>query len=205
MTFSFPEGLAPETYPLAWLVGSWRGPGFISYPDIPERPAVTETEFASDGGPYLLYRSTTWLLDGELASLEERVDATALRAGQLWSTESGFWRVTPSVPDDARTLTETGSAAEAAGKGERVEIEVLVSDASGYASTSYGHARGPQVEFASETIMRTASAAAVAAERRIYGLVRSELFWATDLAAFGHELQSYASGRLQRLDGAAPE
>lgn len=205
MTFSFPEGLAPETYPLAWLVGSWRGPGFISYPDIPERPVVTETEFASDGGPYLLYRSTTWLLDGELASLEERVDATALRAGQLWSTESGFWRVTPSVPDDARTLTETGSAAGAAGKGERVEIEVLVSDASGYASTSYGHARGPQVEFASETIMRTASAAAVAAERRIYGLVRSELFWATDLAAFGHELQSYASGRLQRLDGAAPE
>jgi hypothetical protein len=200
MTFTFPEGLAPEVYPLAWLVGQWRGPGFISYPDIPERPVVTETEFASDGGPYLLYRSTTWLLDGELASLEERVDAATLRAGQLWSTESGFWRVTPTVPDDARTLTDSGPTP--AGGGERVEIEVLVSDASGYATTSYGHARGPQVEFASETIMRTASAAAVAAERRIYGLVRSELFWATDLAAFGHELQSYASGRLQRQDGA---
>ena len=27
MTFAFPDGLAPEAYPLAWLVGRWSGTG----------------------------------------------------------------------------------------------------------------------------------------------------------------------------------
>ena len=31
MPFAIPEGLAPEVYRLAWLVGWWRGPGTVSY------------------------------------------------------------------------------------------------------------------------------------------------------------------------------
>jgi len=34
VSFAIPDGLAPEVYPLAWLVGSWRGEGVISYPGI---------------------------------------------------------------------------------------------------------------------------------------------------------------------------
>lgn len=196
MTFSFPEGLAPEVYPLAWLVGRWRGPGFLGYPDIPKRPIVTEVSFDHDGGPYLAYSATSWLLDGELETLEERVDLASLRAGQVWSTESGHWRVTPKPPDDASALTEERPAGEAPAS----EVEVLLSDPSGYVSVYLGRAQGPRIELATDVVARTNMGAEITAASRIYGLVQSELFWAWDIAAFGHELQSYASGRLQRVD-----
>jgi hypothetical protein len=194
VTFSFPEGLAPEVYPLAWLVGRWRGPGFVAYPDIPKRAVVTEVTFDHDGGPYLRYEATSWLLDGELESLEQRVDASSLRAGEVWSTETGYWRVTPKPPDDASSLTEQG------GGGAPVsEVEVLLADPSGYVSVYLGRAQSPRIELATDVVARTNMGAEVTAASRIYGLVQSELFWAWDIAAFGHELQSYASGRLQRL------
>jgi hypothetical protein len=195
VTFSFPEGLAPEVYPLAWLVGRWRGPGFLGYPDIPKRPVVTEVTFDHDGGPYLHYVSTTWLLDGELASLEERVDVDSLVAGQHWGTETGYWRVTPRPPDDASSLTEQPAAPGSVAH----DVEVLVADPSGYVSVFVGRAQGPRIELATDVVARTNMGAEVTASSRIYGLVQSELFWAWDLAAFGHELQSYASGRMQRL------
>ena len=50
--------LAPEVYPLAWLVGRWRGPGVVGYPGIDETTFVQEVEFDHDGGPYLRYSST---------------------------------------------------------------------------------------------------------------------------------------------------
>lgn len=195
MTFSFPEGLAPEVYPLAWLVGRWRGPGFLGYPDIPKRPIVTEVELDHDGGPYLRYQATTWLLDGELSSIEDRVDLEDLKVGQLWATESGYWRVTPSPPDDASALTGATPDQGAAPS----EVEVLVADPSGHVSVYVGRAQGPRIELVTDVVARTNFGAEVTAGSRIYGLVQSELFWAWDLAAFGHELQSYASGRMQRL------
>lgn len=194
MTFSFPEGLAPEVYPLAWLVGRWRGPGFLGYPDIPKRAIVTDVEFDHDGGPYLRYRATTWLLDGELDSIETKVPVDSLRNGEVWASESGYWRVTPKPPDDASSLT-----GQPAASGVPADVEVLLADPSGHVSVYLGGAQGPRVELATDVIARTSLAAEVSAGTRIYGLVQSELFWAWDLAAFGHELQSYASGRLQRM------
>ncbi|MBZ2197464.1 FABP family protein [Occultella gossypii] len=208
MSFAIPDGLAPETYPLAWLLGTWRGPGFLSYPDIPERPVLVEVSFTSDGGPYLAYTATTWNLDGELDSLEGDIDVSALRPGQLWATESGFWRVVPTVPDDPSALTDPPAPAPAAAEGETTgsaapppsatEIEVLLAEPSGHVSVYLGVVQGPRIELATDLIARTASGAEVSAAARMYGLVRSELMWATDMAAFGHEMQSYSSGRLQR-------
>lgn len=195
MTFSFPEGLAPEVAPLAWLVGRWRGPGFVAYPNIPKRPVVAEVELDHDGGPYLLYRATMWLLDGELDSIEQRVDLDTLKAGEVWSSESGYWRVTPRPPDDASALTDDPAPAGTAAH----EVEVLLADPSGHVSVYLGQARGPRVELATDIVARTNFGAEISAASRIYGLVHGELFWAWDLAAFGNELQSYASGRLQRL------
>lgn len=192
MTFSFPEGLAPEVYPLAWLVGRWRGPGFVEYPDIPKRAVVTEAEFSSDGGPYLAYTSTSWLLEGELAGIEEKVELDTLAAGEVWSTESGFWRVAPTVPDDARRITDGGGAGP-------VDLDVLLADPNGHVAVYVGQAHTARIELATDVVARTETGAQISAGQRIYGLVQSELFWAHDLAAFGNELQSYASGRLQRL------
>ncbi|UFU02595.1 FABP family protein [Ruania suaedae] len=189
MSFAIPEGLAPETYPIAWLAGTWRGPGFLAYPGIEERPILMEVSFTSDGGPYLAYSATTWLLENPPTSLEGEIDVAAMQAGEVWATESGFWRVPPQ------------ENAPADGQGPpRSELEVLISEPTGHASVYLGAVQGPRITLVTDLIARTASAAEITAARRMYGLVNSELMWATDLAAFGQEMQSYASGRLQRQD-----
>jgi len=57
-----------------------------------------------------------------------------------------------------------------------------------------------RIDLGTDLMARTASAPEVASATRLYGLVNGELMWALDLAAFGHELQSYASGRLSRVE-----
>ena len=214
MTFHLPDSLAPEVYPLAWLVGTWRGPGFLGYPDIPERPILSEVTFASDGGPYLAYTATTWLLEGSLGSLDGELDVASLVPGAVWSVESGYWRVTPTVPDDASAIAGAADAGgpDAGGPDAAVrtsagapapgptELEVLVADPSGHISVYLGAVQGPRVDLATDLIARTATGAEVTAASRMYGLVGGELIWAADLAAFGHELQAYSSGRLQRQE-----
>ena len=248
MAFQIPDGLAPEVYPLSWLVGRWRGPGFIAYPDIPQRAVLVEAVFGHDGGPYLTYAATTYLLESPLESLEGTIDVDALRAGQVWSTESGFWRVTPAggspsaqqtarnmAADVGRSDPEAPGSQNGPAQGEATapqhhdvsssarngstsagtdgdgeagsrrsapisELEVLLAEPTGHVSVYLGQVQGPRVELTTDLVARTASGADIGAASRMYGLVGGELFWATDLAAFGHELQSYSSGRLQRQE-----
>jgi len=198
MSFAIPEGLAPEVYPLAWLVGTWRGPGFIDYPGIGERAILTEATFSADGGPYLLYTATTWELTNPPASLEGEIDVASLQPGPVWASESGYWRVPPPADDAAASSGDDQPA--------RTELEVLLAEPSGHVSVYLGVAQGPRVQLATDLIARTTTGAEMTAAQRMYGLVHSELMWATDLAAFGHEMQSYSSGRMQRQeqDGSAP-
>ncbi|MGC0272008.1 FABP family protein [Pseudactinotalea sp. Z1739] len=193
MAFQLPDDLAPEAYPLAWLIGRWRGPGFVAYPDIPQRGVLVDVEFGHDGGPYLTYRCTTHLLESPLESLEGDIDVAALQAGQVWSAESGYWRVAPT---DAGT--DGGGNGTPDGGVPAHALEVLLAEPSGHVNVYLGQVQGPRVELSTDLIARTSTGADIAAAARMYGLVRGELMWATDLAAFGHELQSYSSGRLQR-------
>ena len=220
MAFAVPEGLAPEVYPLAWLLGTWRGPGFVAYPDISERPFVQEVTFAHDGGPYLTYTSTIWLLEevedadgaadlttnvegtvgtegtegGPVAGDDDPPTSSEVRyvPGVVWAAESGYWRAAPRAASQ-------GSATDAPGRVAPTEIEVLLAEPSGHVSVYLGAVQGPRIEIATDLIARTATAADVSAISRMYGLVGGELMWAMDMAAFGHELQSYASARLSRL------
>lgn len=179
MAFAVPEGLAPELYPLAWLLGTWRGTGLLAYPGIAERAFVQEVTFGHDGGPYLGYASTIWVV-------EEPTDDDAAVPGEVWEAESGYWRVPPATP------------------GGPTELEVLLAVPSGHVSVYLGVAHGPRIELATDLVARTASAAELSAASRMYGLVDGELMWAADLAAFGHELQPYASARLTRQGGSRP-
>lgn len=192
MSFELPDDLSPDLYPLAWLVGSWRGPGVLSYPDIPERAIVVDVELTHDGGPYLAYTSTISLLEGELPDREESFDPAALEAGTIWARESGFWR--PSSAGEA--LPVAGAPADAVSPSG---LEVIIAEASGQAWLLTGSAQGPRVDLASAHVARTATASDVVAQRRMYGWVRGEIFFSVELAAFGHELQSYTSGRLLRV------
>jgi len=189
VSFQFPEGLSPEVYPLAWLVGSWRGPGYVDYPNIPQRPIVVETTFSHDGGPYLIYSSTMWLLDGELQGLEEKVDQADLIAGEVWSTETGYWRIPPGGKGEPPNNSTPPTS----------QIEVLLADPAGHISVLIGQVKGPQIHLGSDVIARTETGADVSGAQRQYGLVDGDLFWAFDLAAFGHDMASYAAGRLQRM------
>ena len=202
MPFSLPDGLAPEAYPLAWLVGRWRGEGVVGYPGIEETAFTQDVVFDHDGGPYLRYSSTIRLIvvPDDAASLTPEPDGdeplrtaggvvpggAVAGTGPVWSTESGFWRVPPERPDG---LAES-----------QFPVEVLMADPSGYVTVYLGAIGNGRIDLASDVVARTSSSAEVAAAKRLYGLVNGELMWAWDLAAFGHPMQTYASARLSRLE-----
>lgn len=205
MPFQLPDDLAPECYPLAWLLGSWRGFGLLGYPGVPETPFVQEIVFDHDGGPYLRSTSTIRLADPEgsgpiAREMTGHEGAAALVPGQLWSTETSYWRPVPGAERHPTAAEGDGAARTAAGAPvpDPTELEVLVADPAGQISVYVGAVRGPRIDLSTDAVVRTATAAEMTGATRVYGLVQRDLMWAMDLAAFGHELQTYASGRLSR-------
>ncbi len=200
MPFVLPEGLAPEVYPLAWLVGRWRGEGVLAYPGVEEAAFTQELVITSDGGPYLAYTSSVRLVvaPDDLTDLEPATEQTGAgvpdaapgtlteHTGPVWSSEVGYWRV---PPEPSVELAE----------GQH-PVEQLVADPSGHVAIYVGAVGNGRIDLVSDLVARTATGAEVSAGRRLYGLVHGELMWAHDLAAFGHPLQSYSSGRLTRVE-----
>jgi hypothetical protein len=175
VTFELPDGLAPEVYALAWLVGEWRGTGVIDYPGVPRIDIEQAVTFDHDGGPYLRYTSVI------------SVVGSGDDAGPAWGSETGFWRVPPVVPEGI-TLRE----------GQH-PVEALLADASGVLSLYVGAVGNGRIDLATDLMARTATGAEMSSATRMYGLVDGDLLWAWDLAAFGQDLQSYASARLVRM------
>jgi len=202
MAFSIPDDLAPEVYPLAWLLGTWRGEGVLAYPGIEETPIVQTVVVDHDGGPYLRYTSTIRtndvvvpdtvpddLRDNPSDDLSDRQDGARAAAKPddelpIWSTETGYWRVPPERPEDLPA--------------DRFPVEVLLSDPAGHLALYLGAVGNGRIDLASDLIARTPSAAAVNAATRMYGLVEGRLLWVWEIAAFGHPLQSYVSASLDR-------
>jgi len=189
MTFTFPDGLSPEVYPLAWLVGRWRGEGVIDYPGVGKKTFVQDLVFDHDGGPYLRFESTLRVLESvvpdKLPDDGEWPEAAEVgEAGTVWSTETGYWRVSTDRPEG---LEDNKHA-----------LEVLVADASGRITVYIGAAGNGRVDLASDAIARTSTASEVRASKRLYGLVQGRLLWVEELAAFGEPLRSYASAELDR-------
>ncbi|WP_062070303.1 FABP family protein [Demequina sediminicola] len=176
MTFTIPDDMAPEVYPLAWLVGRWQGHGEIDYPGIPKAETLQAIAFDHDGGPYLTYTCTTYLRgdDGE--------------PGQVWSVESGFWRVAPQAPEGVEL------------KEGQHPLEIVLTEASGVLTCYMGAVGNGRIDMATRFAASTESGPEVRGGTRMYGLVEGELMWAWDLAAFGNDLQSYMSARLKRIE-----
>jgi hypothetical protein len=187
MPFAFPEGLAPEVYPLAWLVGRWRGEGVVEYTGIDETPFVHDLVFDHDGGPYLRFESTLRVRSAAAADGEGTDEAGDDAPDTVWSTETGYWRVSSERPEGLED--------------DRHALEVLVTDASGRLSLFLGVVGNGRVDLATDFVARTSTAAEVTAAKRLYGLVEGRLMWVEELAAFGHPLGSYASAQLDRVEG----
>ena len=108
--------------------------------------------------------------------------------GEVWSTETGFWRVNP-LPHSS-------------GKGNEFYLDVFIVDAGGRMTFFNGEAAPARIELASAKVVRAALAAEVDGSKRMYGYINDHLAWAEDLVAFGHDLGSYASFFLHRtIDG----
>lgn len=190
MAFSLPDDLAPELYPLAWLLGNWQGFGMLGYEGIPERAIVTEMAIDHDGGPYLRVVSTIWTADAGLSGPTNHEMTGAAGFGQLvkdtqWATETSYFR-----PVNA----------EATERATRVELEVVTADPAGQLSLWVGAAEGPRIDLSTDAVISAPSAVRVSGSTRMFGLVESDLLWAWDLAAFGHPLAPYASARLSRAE-----
>ena len=190
MSFTLPEGLAPEVYPLAWLVGRWRGVGAVGYPNLPEAAIVQEVVVDHDGGPYLSWSATTWLAPATAEGGDGAADGAPGADGgpaadePVWARESGFWRVPTERPADLPA--------------DKHPVELLLVDPSGHLTLYAGMTGNGRIDLVNDVIVRSPDAAEVTAATRLLGLVQGELMWTWDLAAFGEPLQSYASTRLVR-------
>lgn len=198
---TIPEGLAPEVYPLAWLVGTWRGFGAVGYEGVPERNIVHEIDVDHDGGPFLRWRSTLWDIDADAsAAVNQEMTGTqgyeSLTKANVWTQDTAYWRPVAhtGTGDGAETPSDT-----TASDGEGTPLEVVVADPAGWLSLYVGHVQGPRVNLVTDAVVRTGTAPEITGATLMYGLVQSDLLWAQDLAAFGQPLSTYASGRLTRI------
>jgi hypothetical protein len=198
LVFAIPQDLPRELYPLSYLVGAWRGEGTIAYPGIEQTRVVQHVRFAvTEQAPHaaLTYDCLTYLASDAEAGPGDAGSAPAGDGddsrpagdgghGQLWHQESGYWRLTPGQAQADPPF----------------ELEAMVVEPSGVMSLYLGQVDGPRVDMATDAVVRSASAPAVAAGRRMYGLVAGDLLWAWDMAAFGHPLGSYMAVTLRRAD-----
>ena len=224
MAFTLPDDLAPELYPLAWLTGTWRGYGILTYGEtVPEQAVYQEMTFDHDGGPYLRQTTTIWTVD---ATRSKNLDfempglqgASLLAPAQIWSTETTYWRpVGQEQPDgaDAETDTattgpaedgtDTANTADTKGSGGPLipvtQLELVSADPAGHVAVWEGWIQGPRAQVGTQAVGRARTAVPVEEMTRMFGLVGGDLMWTQDMAAFGQsEVTTYASGRLGRVD-----
>lgn len=187
MVFQIPENIAPECYPMAWLVDSWVGAGVLEYEGIDAAGYIHElTIDNAAGGPYLRFDSQMWLIEEPAGAVDKEIPGTAMVAqltkGQLWSSMSGFLRTTPGVEArDGVTM-----------------LEAMTSTPAGHAATWAGLIKGPQFQLQADAIAATPTASAFEGAKVMGGMVNSDFMYAYDMAAFGQEMRTYLAGRLSR-------
>ncbi|MFT3797025.1 FABP family protein [Microbacterium sp.] len=200
--FDLPTDLPADIVPLSWLLGVWEGTGVIAY----EAGGTSfsgefahRVSFSHDGGDYLGYTGSAWLLGDDGAR-------TALVA------ETGYWRLArpagafeagPGLlpASEARPAPRTADDVEALRGAEGgFDLEVAIVHSDGISELYLGQVRGARIDLATDAVIRPAGAKPYTAATRMYGYVDGHLLWAWDIAALGGELASHASARLARAE-----
>lgn len=188
MVFQIPENLAPECYPMAWLADTWRGAGILEYDGIEAAAYLHELSIEGDAdSPYLRVLSNVWLAAEPAGAVDKEIPGGRMYAqltkDRLWARTSGFLRATPAADThDGATL-----------------LEAMTASPAGHSITWAGLIKGPQMSLQADAIAATPTAPELTGARLMAGLVESDLFYAYDIAAFGHELATYMAGRLSRV------
>lgn len=113
--------------------------------------------------------------------------------------QSRTWRLDEEGNIGAPMATESGYWRPQGGG----RIEVILAHPTGFAEIYVGEITGTRVELVTDVVARTQGAKQVTAGRRLYGLIGTDLGYAYDMAAMGHELQSHLSAQLKRVSGGA--
>jgi hypothetical protein len=164
--------LHPALLGLLPFVGVWRGRGQGGYPTLDgDFHYAQEIRFSHDGRPFLAYEARAWLLDEEGKPIRPA------------SREVGWWRPVPDEP------------------GHSDQIEVLITNPTGFMELYLGEVNGTRVEMATDAVVRTATAKDVRSGHRLYGIVEGALLYAYDMAAEGQPPTPHLSARLERVAG----
>ncbi len=173
------DPLPVELAHLSWLIGRWGGIGEGGYPTVEPFRYEQVVEFATDGRPFLEYRSVSWIVDEE----NHRVRRAA--------TESGYWRPRPSNGVELLIAHPTGF------------VEAWVG---GVEVTGIQDARvtGARIELTTDAVVRTESAKEVTAGHRLYGLVEGRLLATYDMAAMGRPMSNHLAIALEPIPTDSP-
>ena len=200
--FDLPTDLPADIVPLSWLLGVWEGTGVIAHEAGGAAYAgefAHRVSFSHDGGDYVNYAASAWLLGDDDAR-------TPLVA------ETGYWRLARAAEaaDAGPALLPPTAAREHARTADDVELlrnaaggfdlEVAIVHSDGISELYLGQVSGPRIDLATDAVVRPAGAKEYAAATRMYGYVDGHLLWAWDISAFGGELASHASARLARAE-----
>jgi THAP4-like, heme-binding beta-barrel domain len=171
MPFEIPADLNPAALPLAFLLGDWAGVGLGQYPTIEDFRFGQEVNFSYvPGKPFLEYRSRSWLIDEDGAKVRPL------------GTETGYWRPGARLSDGR----------------PGIELEVVLSHPTGITEIWLGELSGGKIEMRTDAVARTSTAKEYSAGQRLYGLVKSDLYWTFDMAAMGQPMTNHLAAQLKR-------
>lgn len=164
-----PSDLPPEVIPLAWLIGDWRGWGTAQVGVLGEEIYIWQESQVVVKGNQLKQVTETWRANPTKEKLDMAEDAVSglrkLRRGShLWK-ETQIWTFIRSIPAGMGQDQPVGQC----------DIEVK-GGPRGSKARWEAHSLGPRIM--SQSV--TTDAAGVEKLSRMYGLVKSELFWAQD-------------------------
>ena len=203
MATELPYDLTPELAPLSWLIGSWEGQGRLGDGSADTEIFYQRVDFTEHGLPFVEYRAESWLCEA---------DGTLLRP---LTVESGFWQVDRERRDgDVGPGMRPADIVPAFRSAEDVErlragdegfgLTATITHPGSLSELYYGRIKGPQLQLATDAVLRGSAAGPYHRATRMAGLVNGQLFWRWDVAdAAGAELEAHASAILDRMPSAA--
>lgn len=198
MAIEIPTDLTPELVPLSWLLGTWEGRGRLGSGEADSEHFFQTVTFKQNGLPYLQYTAESWLTDEQ---------GTKLRP---LSVETGFWALDRKLNEaDAGPGLVPAEIVPALKSADEVEelrnasggfdLTATIVHPGGIAELYYGQIKGPQIQLATDMVMRGSQSKEYTGATRMFGLVNGDLFWRWDVAAQGNELEAHASAILKKV------
>lgn len=199
MAIEIPTDLTPELVPLSWLLGTWEGQGRLGSGEADSEHFFQSATFKQNGLPYLQYSAESWLTDEH---------GTRLRP---LTVETGFWALDRKLNEadvgPGLVPAEIVPALKSADEVEELrntnggfDITATIVHPGGIAELYYGQIKGPQIQLATDMVMRGSQSKEYSAATRMFGLVNGDLFWRWDVAAArGNELEAHASAILKKV------